>query len=127
MPHGADPEELAGLGLHALGAVDDHDGAVRRHEGAVGVLGEILVAGGVQDVDAVAVVLELHDGGGNGDAALLLDLHPVGRGGLGPLALDLTGLGDGSAVEQELFRECSLTGVRVGDDGEGPPPGDLFL
>ena len=75
--HGADPEELAGLGLHALGAVDDHDGAVRRHKGTVGILREILVAGSVQDVDAVAVVLELHDGAGDGDAALLLDLHPV--------------------------------------------------
>ena len=127
MAHGADPEELAGLGLHALGAVDDHDGAVRRHEGAVGILGEVLVAGGVQDVDAVAIVLELHDGAGDGDAALLLDLHPVRRGGFRPLALDLAGLGDGSAVEQELFRESGLTGVRVGDDGKGPPPGDLFL
>ena len=127
MAHGADPEELAGLGLHALGAVDDHDGAVRRHEGAVGILGEVLVAGGVQDVDAVAIVLELHDGAGDGNAALLLDLHPVRSSGFRPLALDLAGLGDGSAVEQELFRESGLTGVRVGDDGKGPPPGDLFL
>ena len=46
--------------------------------GAVGVLREVLVAGGVQDVDAEALVLELHHGGGDGDAPLLLDLHPVG-------------------------------------------------
>ena len=28
MAHGADLEELPGLGLHALGAVDDHDGGI---------------------------------------------------------------------------------------------------
>ena len=104
MPQGADLEELAGLGLHALGPVDDHHRGVGGHEGAVGVLGEILVAGGVQNVDAEAAVLELHDRGGNGDAALPLDLHPVGGGGPGPLSLDLPRLGNGPAVEQEFFR-----------------------
>ena len=43
------------------------------------------------------------------------------------LALDLTGLRDGAAVEQELFRQCGLTGVRVRNDGEGPPPGNFFF
>ena len=124
--HDADLEELAGLRLDALGGVDDHDGGVGGHEGPIGVLGEVLVAGGVEDVDAEAVVLELQHGGGHGDAALLLDLHPVGDGGAGVLLpLDLTGLGDGPAVEQELFGEGRLTGVGVGDDGEGPSPLDL--
>ena len=127
MAHGADLEELPGLRLDAFRAVDDHDGRVRRHERAVGVLGKVLVAGGVEDVDAEALILELQDGRGHGDAALLLDLHPVRSSGFRPLALDLAGLRDGSAVEQELFRESGLTGVRVGDDGKGPPPGDLFL
>ena len=45
-----------------LARVDDHHGAVGGHQGAVGVLGEVLVAGGVQNVDAEAVILELHDG-----------------------------------------------------------------
>ena len=103
MAQSADAEELPGLGLHALGAVDDHDGAVGCHQGTIGVLGEVLMARGVQNVDAETAVLELHDGGGNGDAALLLDLHPVGSGGLGLLALDLTGLGNGAAVQQEFF------------------------
>ena len=85
------------------------------------------MARGVQNVDAEAVVLELHDGAGDGNAALLFDLHPVGGSGLGPLALDLAGLGDGAAVEQEFFRQCGFTGVGVGDDGECPPPGNLFF
>ena len=50
------------------------------HQGAVGVLGEVLVARGVQNVDAEALVLELHDRRGDGDAALLFNLHPVGGG-----------------------------------------------
>ena len=127
VPQGADLEQLPGLGLHALGAVDDHDGAVGGHQGAVGVLGEVLVAGGVQDVDAEAAVLELHDGGGDGDAPLLLDLHPVAGGGLGPLAFDLAGLGDSPAVQQELLRQCGLAGVRMGDDGERAPAGNFFF
>ena len=82
-------------------------------------LGEVLVAGGVQNVDAEALVLELHHGRGNGNTALLLDLHPVGGGGAGVLfALDLAGLGDGSAVEEELLGEGGLTGVRVRNDSE---------
>ena len=126
VPHGADLEELPGLGLHALGGVDDHDGGVGGHEGAVGVLREVLVARGVQNVDAEALVLELHDRGGDRNAALLFDLHPVGGGGPGVfLALDRAGLGDGSAVEQELFRQGGLAGVGVADDGEGAPALDL--
>ena len=126
VPHDADLEELASLGLHALGPVDDHDGGVGGHEGAVGVLGEVLVAGGVQNVDAETVVLELEHRGGHGDAALFLDLHPVGHSGPGILlALDLAGLGDGPAVEQELFRQGGLAGVGVGDDGKRPPALDF--
>ena len=126
VPHGADLEKLAGLGLHALGCVDDHDRGVGCHQGAVGVLREVLVAGGIQNIDAVSVILELHDRRGHRDAALLLDLHPVGGGGAGVLlALDLTGLGDGPSVEEELFGQGRLTGVGVADDGERAPALDF--
>ena len=59
MAQGADLEQLDGLGLNALGGVDDHDGGIRRHQGAVGILGEVLVAGGIQNVDALALIVEL--------------------------------------------------------------------
>ena len=62
MPHGADLEQLPGLGLHALGAVNDHDGGIRGHQRAVGILREVLVARGIQNVDAEALILELHHG-----------------------------------------------------------------
>ena len=94
-----------GLGLNTLGAVDDHDGRVSSHQGTVGILREVLVTGGIQNVDAESVILELHDGRGDGNTTLLLDLHPVRGGGAGIfLALDDTCLGDGAAVEQEFFR-----------------------
>ena len=124
IPHDADLEELAGLGLNTLGRVNDHDGAVRRHQGAVGILREVLMARGVQNVDTKALVLELHDRGRNRDAALLLDLHPVGGGGAGVLfALDHAGLGDGPAVEQKFFRQGSFTGVGMADNCECSAPG----
>ena len=126
--HGADLEKLSGLRLDALGGVNDHDGGVRRHEGAVGVLGEVLVARGVEDIDAVALVLKLHDGGGDGDAALLFQLHPVGDGvARGGLAFDGARQLDRPAVEQELFGQRGFARVRVGDDGEGSAPFDFFF
>ena len=50
----AHPEQLDGLLLHALGVVDQHHRAVRGDQRAIGVLGKVLVAGGVQYVDAIA-------------------------------------------------------------------------
>ncbi len=78
------------------------------------------MAGGVQDIYAEAVILELHYGGGDGYAALLLYLHPVGHGVAGvALALDHSRQGDGPAVEQEFFRKGGFARVRVGDYGKG--------
>ena len=59
MAQGADLEQLDGLGLNTLGGVDDHDGGIRRPQGTVGILGEVLVAGGIQNVDALALIVEL--------------------------------------------------------------------
>ena len=128
VPHGADLEELARLRLDALGRVDDHDGAVRRHERAVGVLREVLVAGGIENVDAVAVVFKLEHGRRDGDAALLFQLHPVGdRMARRRLALYRAGELNRPSVEKELFRQCRFARVRVGDDRKRPPPRDLPL
>ena len=127
-PLPADPEELAGLGLHALGAVEEHDRAVHRVERPVGVLAEVGVARGVEQVHLQPPVGELQDAGGDGDPALPLHLHPVGDGaGPPPLGLHRPGQLDDAAVEQELLGERRLAGVRVGDDGEGAPACDLVL
>ncbi len=125
MAHGADLEELARLRLDALRAVDDHDGRVRRHQRPVGILREVLMARRVQNVDAEALILELHDGRGHGNAALLFDLHPVGdRRARVLFALDGARLRDRSAVEQEFFGEGGLAGVRMRNDREGPAAAD---
>ncbi len=60
IPEPADLEELAGLALDALGAVDDHDRGVDRGQRAVGVLGEVGVAGGVDEVEPPVAEREGH-------------------------------------------------------------------
>ena len=57
----ANLEQLDGLGLNTLGGIDDHDGAVRRHQGTVGILTEVLVTRGVQNIDALTLIVELQD------------------------------------------------------------------
>ena len=126
--HAADRHQLAGLGLDALGAVDHDDDRIHGRQRAVGVLGEILVARGVEDVDLAALVFEAHDGRGHRDASLAFDLHEVGRRALLDLvALDGSGHMDGAAEQQQFLGKGGFARVGVGDDGEGPPPGYFFL
>ena len=122
----ADLEQLARLRLHALAGVDQHHGAVGGHQRAVGVLAEVLVAGRVEDVDAVARVLEVHHRGADRDAALLLELEPVaGRMPRRPPRAHRAGFAQRAAEEQQLLGERGLARVRMRDDREGPAPLDL--
>ncbi len=71
-----------GLGLDALGGVDDEEGAFAGGERAGDLVGEVDVAGGVDEVELVgfAVVRLVHhaDGVGlDGDAALAFEVHRV--------------------------------------------------
>ena len=128
MPHGADLKELSGLRLDALGGVDDHHGAVGSHQGAVGVLGEVLMPGGIQNIDAIALVFKLHHRGGDGDSSLFFHFHPVGNGmAIGLLALYRARGLNGAAVEQKLLGQSGFTRVGVGDDGEGSSAIDFLL
>jgi len=128
VPQGADLKQLPGLRLYALCSINDHDGGVGCHQGTVGVLREVLVTGGIENIDAVAVVAELEHGGRNGNTALLLNLHPVGNGGTAVfLALDHACLSNGTSVQQEFLGEGGFTGIRVRNNGKGPAALDLFL
>jgi len=119
-------EELHGLGLEALGRVHQHDHRVHRGEHPVGVLGEVGVARGVDEVHDHAVVLELDGRGADRDAALLLHAHPVRHGRLAAgLAVRGTGPADGPGVQQQGFGQGRLAGVGVGDDGDDATPGRL--
>ena len=120
LPRPADLEELDGLRLHALGAVDEHHGAIRRGQRAVRVLAEVVVAGRIEQVELIAAIGKLHHAGGDRDAALTLERHPVaGRVALGAPLLHRPGQAHRAAVEQQLFGERRLARVRVRDDGEG--------
>ena len=81
----ADVEELEGLRLQALGRVEQHHRGVDGGQHPVGVLGEVAVARGVQQVDHVVAVGELQHRRGDRDAALALHVHPV-RGDPAPAA-----------------------------------------
>ena len=85
------------------------------------------MAGGVQNVDAIAAIFKLQHRGGDGDTSLLLNLHPVRhRMPCGGLALDAARQVDSPAVKQELFRQGGLARVRMGDNGESTPPVYFF-
>lgn len=95
----AHAEELEGLGLEALGGVDKHDRGIHGRENAVGILREVRVTWGVNEVDheglALMVlrrVLKLQRGGSYRNTAFLFHLHPVGDSGLAvALAVHRTG------------------------------------
>ena len=85
------------------------------------------MARGVQNVHALACVVELQHRGSDGDTALLLDVHPVGHGVLcALLALDRASLIDGSTVQQQLFGQRRFAGVGVADDSKRPAALDFF-
>ena len=110
-----------------LRAVDDHQRRVDRGQRAVGILGEVLVTGRVEQIDDAAIEGKLHHRGGNGDAALLLQAHPIGGGVPGRLAaLHRSGHLDGAAEQQQLFRQRGLARVGMGDDGESPSTLDFI-
>ncbi len=73
----ADLEELLGLSLNALGYVNNHDSTIHSHQCTICILREVLMAWGVQDIDAVPVVVELQYRRGNGNTTLFFYLHPV--------------------------------------------------
>ena len=108
------------LGLHAADGVIHHHGAVEHAHRALDFNGEVHVAGGVDDVDAVLGEVLRHalpeaGGGSRGDrdAALLLLLHPVHRGGA---VVHFTDLVVHTGVEQDALGGGGLAGVDVRGD-----------
>ncbi len=102
-----------GLRQHALGGVDQHDGAVHHVQDALDLAAEIGVARGVDDVDAGALPLHAGDLGQDGDAALLFQVVAVQRA-LG----DLLVLAERAGLAQQLVDQRGLAVVDVGDDGD---------
>ena len=121
----ADLEQFAGARLDALCRVDHHDRRIDRAQGAIGIFGKVFVAGSVEEIIDAAAIFEGHHRGDDGDPALALDAHPVGpRSPAVSLGAHLAGEHDRPAEQQQLFGQRGLARVRVGDDGESPPPRD---
>ena len=117
--HAADIQKLDRLSFDALGRVNDHDGGVHGRENTIRILGEVLVARRVEQIDDVILVFELHHGTRYRDAALLFHFHPVACGMARSLApLDSTGHLNGAAEEQQFFRQGRFTRVRVRNNGK---------
>ena len=106
-----------GLGFHALGGIHDEHGAIASGEGAAHLVGEVHVAGGIQQVELVGIailglVAHGHGVGLDGNPLLALQVH-----GVQELVL-LVALADGIGKFQETVRQSGLTVVNVGNDGE---------
>ena len=105
------------LRLDALGGVDDEERAFDGAHRAGDLVGEVDVAGGVDEVEDVGLavvgrVLEADGLGLDGDAALALDVH-----GVEELLLHVA-VGDGAGRLDQPVGERGLAVVDVGDDGE---------
>ncbi|MDT4835888.1 hypothetical protein FQZ97_695670 [compost metagenome] len=109
-----------GLRLNAGSTAEHDDSTVEHAQRALYFDGEVNVAGGVDDVYTIVVILTTgtfpegrYSSGGNGDTALLLLHHPVGSGGA---IVHLTHFVAETCVEQDPLRSGGLTGVYVGAD-----------
>ena len=124
--HTAHLHQLSGLRLHTLGRVYHDDGGVYGCQGAVSVLGEVLVTRSIEDVHLVRLarlsigqVVELHHGCRDRDSTLLLNVHPVAGGSLSYLiVLDGTCHLNLTSEEEEFLGQCCLTSIRVRNDGK---------
>ncbi len=108
-----------GTWLDAFTAVEHHQRRVHRGQGAVGVFGEVFVPWGVEQVDHVLAIRELHDRRGNGNTPLFFHFHPVGGGmAVGFARFHRAGYRDRLAHQQQLFGDGGFTGIGVGNNGE---------
>ena len=105
-----------GLGLHALGGIDDEQRAFTGLERPADLVAEVHVPGRVDEVEHVLLaVVHMHDsdsGSLDRDATLALEIHRVEELRLGlAIADSLGGL-------KEAVGQRGLAVVDVGDDGE---------
>ncbi|AMO50670.1 Hypothetical protein AKI40_4295 [Enterobacter sp. FY-07] len=105
--------------FNAFCGINHHQTAVHCRQRTVGILGEVFVPGGIQQVNETGFIRELHYGGGNGNTTLLFHLHPVGFCMLaGTTAFYRTGSLDRLSEQQHLFSDGGFTSIGVRDDSE---------
>ena len=116
------------LGLNAGNGVEDGDSAIEDAQAALHLGGEVNVARGVDDLDAVVLTVLVPEAGGssggNGYAALLLLNHPVHGGSA---LMDLTDLVGLAGVVKNTLGRGGLTGIDVSHDADVTGIGKLVL
>ena len=106
-------EHEARLRLGAVVGVDDEQHAVDHAKGAFDLAAEVGVAGGVENVDDLAVPVDRRVLRLDRDALLLFEVHGV-HGALGNLLVGTVN----AALFEELVDERSFAVVDVGDDSD---------
>ena len=103
----------ARLRQRPLGGVDQEQDAVDHRQPALDLAAEIGVAGGVDDVELDAAVVDRGVLGEDRDPLLALEVHRVHH----PLG-DVLALAEGAGLPQHLVDQGRLAVVDVGDDGD---------
>ena len=101
-----------GLGLDALGGVDQEHHPLAGGQAAADLVAEVHVAGGVDEVDGVAFPMHPHVLGLDGDPPLPLDIHGV------EVLLPHVARVDGAGQFEDPVREGGLPVVDVGHDAQ---------
>ena len=113
------PPERLGVALHTVGGADHQHRVVQHLQGALGLGGEIHMAGGVQQGDVRAARRQQRLLGKNGDAARLFQRVGIQKG---VLVVHAAQLADGTGAVEHGLREGGLAGVHMGQDAQN----DLF-
>ncbi len=105
-----------GLGLHALGGVDQQDRPLAGRQAARDLVVKVDVAGRVDQVQLVDLpverVIDRDRPGLDGDSALALQVHVVEQ------LLAKLARRDGARLQEELVGQRALTVIDMGDDRE---------
>src|SRR5690606_28150781 len=111
-----------GLGLNTAHRTINHACAIQYAHGTLNLNGEVHVARGINDIDAMLRAGYIHappetghGRGGNGDSALLLLLHPVGSR---CAIMHFTNLMGYTRIKKDTFRGCCLACINVCTDAD---------
>ena len=124
------------LGLDTAHGAEHGNDPIQNPHGALHLNGEVHVAGGVDDIDAVVSPTGGDGGGSDGDAPLLLLGHPIR---CGSSVVDLSQFVNHTGIKQDPLRGGRLAGINVGGNanvanavqgdiaGHGKPPKCVLL
>ena len=107
------------LRLHPTDGAEDGDSTIQNAQRAFHLNGEIDVAGGVDDINLVSLVIKMPEhrccSRSDGDATLLLLNHPVHGGGA---VVNFTYLMTTASIIEDTLRRRRLAGVDVSHDAD---------